>query len=506
MKRCRGPLFASVRVGLAILCSVLILGCAPTDTMRIDVSARTPAETQPPTVESGPGSPADLAKLENLWTERQATNSQNEDYPIGPGDVLTLSVPDVEQLAQRRVRVSTRGTIELPLIGVIQAGGLSEDGLAAEIDEKLQKYMYKPQATVFVDEYRNREVAVIGALNRPGLVLLNSPSESLLDVLTQAGGISGAASDEVVLIPSRPGTVSTSQRLASVLNHPLPENGPSTNDLTDSEAGSADPGGEKVADAGAATTAWGGAQHGSHYPEGASDVPGESYSRSGSADAPGAAPSAAAAQRTGLGTASLSGHDDSQFAAAIANGARGAIRLNRFVGTVREPPSDRHRDVTDEATENADEAGQLAGNGEPITIKLKGPTLAGVGKYINMPMRPGDVLIVPGGGDVMVVGWVQQPGRFQAGSGLTVLGAIGAAGGPMYAANTKNIALIRTGKHGWKVTIPINMDKITHGEAPDLPVQANDVIDVPYSGMRIGPYIFYSILTKMGIGGPIIPY
>jgi polysaccharide biosynthesis/export protein len=146
----------------------------------------------------------------------------------------------------------------------------------------------------------------------------------------------------------------------------------------------------------------------------------------------------------------------------------------------------------------------LAG-GEAVTLKITGTTLAGAGKYLDMPMRPGDVLIVPGGGDVMVVGWVHQPGRFQVGSKLTVLGAIGAAGGPMYAAKTRSIALIRSGPQG-KITIPINMDQITRGQAPDPPVQANDVIDVPYSGLRIGPYIFYSILTRMGLGGPVIPY
>jgi protein involved in polysaccharide export with SLBB domain len=148
---------------------------------------------------------------------------------------------------------------------------------------------------------------------------------------------------------------------------------------------------------------------------------------------------------------------------------------------------------------------RLAASDDALTINLKGTSPTGVGKYVNMPMRPGDVLIVAGGGDVMVVGWVHQPGRFQAGSRLTVLGAIGAAGGPMYAANTKNIALIRTEKRGSKVTIPVDMERITTGDAVDLPVQANDVIDVPYSGLRIGPYIFYSIITKVGIAGPIIP-
>jgi hypothetical protein len=172
--------------------------------MRVDARANTASVSDSNAV-SEPESTAELAKLESLWSERQIDTLRNEDYPIGPGDVLTISVPDVEQLTQRRVRVSIRGTIELPLLGMVQAGGLGEDGLAAEIDDKLQKYMYQPEANVFVDEYHNRAVAVVGAVNHPGLVLLTSPSESLLDVITQAGGLSGAAADEMILIPSRPG-------------------------------------------------------------------------------------------------------------------------------------------------------------------------------------------------------------------------------------------------------------------------------------------------------------
>ena len=72
----------------------------------------------------------------------------------------------------------------------------------------------------------------------------------------------------------------------------------------------------------------------------------------------------------------------------------------------------------------------------------------------------------------------------------------------MYAANTKDITLIRSNKDGSKVTIPINLDKISTGQSSDLPVKANDVIDVPYSNVRIGPYVFYSILSRMGIGAP----
>jgi protein involved in polysaccharide export with SLBB domain len=481
---------ASAKRWLPLACAVSTLACAPTDTMRIDPGAKT--SIAPDAVAaSQPDSATEVGKLESLFTERQAASSRNEDYPIGPGDVLTVSVPDVEQLAQRRVRVSTRGTIELPLLGAIQAGGLSEDGLAAEIDDKLQKYMYQPQADVFVDEYHNRAVAVVGAVNHPGLVLLTSPSESLLDVITQAGGLSGAAADEVILIPSRPGTVPNSAQFASRANSRSA--GQIVNGAAGTQTASADSV-EPMQDNRAALGQ--SSAHGyssnetlelARHDSLVDGAPASSWLSSGTP-----------ARQPGLGAPSLAGHDDAEFTAGVAHGPRGAAGpLSRGShGDVAEPA----------APPDSEQAMQLAGSDDAVTLKLKGATLAGVGKYVNMPMRPGDVLIVPGGGDVMVVGWVHQPGRFQVGSGLTVLGAIGAAGGPMYAAKSKGIVLIRSGEHGGKITIPINMDQITRGEAPDLPVQANDVIDVPYSGLRIGPYIFYSILTKMGIGGPVIPY
>jgi protein involved in polysaccharide export with SLBB domain len=481
-----------VSAGTMAVCAALVLGCARTDTMRIDAGART--QQAPPTSttkeEDVTEDPGNLAQLEQLWSERETTDSKGLDYPIGPGDVLTISVPEIDQLAHSRARVSIRGTIELPLIGFVQAAGLSEDGLATEIDAKLEKYMYKPQTTVFVDEYRNREAAVIGAVNRPGLVLLDSPSETLLDVMTQAGGLSAAASDEVILIPSRPGGIAMARALASSSGQRLGNEPAGAVAASGLESGNLE--GHYGEDGQLAIN------DDNQYPGGRlmdrlpSPEGDTASAMERSADQQPSPP----VHSDGFSETAPSGGANTQFEPAMPNASHGAIgsrQVKREPGSAVEP------------MQNADQAMRLAASGDALTINLKGTLPAGVGKYVNMPMRPGDVVIVPGGGDVMVVGWVHQPGRFQAGSGLTVLGAIGAAGGPMYAANTKNIALIRTEKRGSKVTIPVDMEKITTGDAVDLPVQANDVIDVPYSGLRIGPYIFYSILTKVGIAGPIIP-
>lgn len=443
--------------------------------MRVD-AAQAAAPDASEGTPSSPTSPAELERLEKLWSERTAAGSQNEDYPIGPGDVLEVSAPDVQQLTQRKVRVSTQGTIELPLLGIVQAGGLTEDGLAQTLDAKLEKYMYHPQVSVFVDEYRNREVAVVGAVNRPGLVLLNNPSESMLDVITQCGGVSAGASDQVVFIPAGHGNATMPRQLAALVSPAKAQSGGETA-IDPASGGMAN---RQYADAGSTDT---------------------TTARSTPMGAPGALASngstaGSAANSSGFGAGALSTRDQPGSQGGNRGEARGAVDA-RTVGPKPPDPQD----------ETASQALQMmSGQSNPIMLSLKSNSPGGSSKYLNMPMRPGDVLIVPGGGDVMVVGWVQTPGRFQAGSGLTVLGAIGAAGGPMYAADTSRIALIRSTKEGSKTTIPVNLDKISRGEEQDIPVKANDVIDVPYSDWRIGPYIFYSVIARMGLGAPAIPY
>ena len=97
------------------------------------------------------------------------------DYPIGPGDIVQVSVPPIDELRERTVRVEADGSMSLPMLGTMQAGGLTEKQLRAEINERLKKYMYNPEVDVFVKEYRSRQVAVIGMVNTPGLITLDRP-------------------------------------------------------------------------------------------------------------------------------------------------------------------------------------------------------------------------------------------------------------------------------------------------------------------------------------------
>ncbi len=340
----------------------------------------------------------DTTRLDALYRARTHGDTV-ADYPIGPGDIVQISVPPIDELRERTVRVEADGSISLPMLGALQAGGLTEKQLRAELTERLKTYMYKPEVDVFVKEYRSRQVAVIGMVNTPGLVTLTGPNETVLDMMTRAGGLTATAADEIILMPAEENKQQAIGRIAEV------------------SANGANP---------AATL---------HN---------------------GVAPSEASASRE----------------AAFKRGELNAL---------------------------------LRQNSHPLIIGLKSTALTGGGTYLNMPVRPGDVIVVPGGGDVMVVGWVQNPGHFQVGSGLTLLGAIGAAGGPMFAANSSDVHLVRTRRDGSKLVLKIDLEKIKNGQESDLPVRGNDVIDVPYSSVKVGPYVFYQILSKMSVGGPAIP-
>jgi hypothetical protein len=88
---------------------------------------------------------------------------------------------------------------------------------------------------------------------------------------------------------------------------------------------------------------------------------------------------------------------------------------------------------------------------EPIVIDLQTLAKGGSQMYLTLPVRPGDVIMVPGAGEVLIEGWVEKPGSYKVTPGLTVLGAVAAAGGSMFAADTGSVTVIRTDKDGKKM-------------------------------------------------------
>src|SRR5213594_3869747 len=310
---------------------------------------------------SFPGDKADLEKLVRLWHARSQEKTIS-DYPVGPGDVIQISVPAVEELRVRDVRISGDGTISLPFIGKIQAAGLTEEELKQRLVERLREYMYNPRVVVFVKEYHSRQVAVLGAVARPGLYGLTAGADTILDMISQAGGITTGADPRIYLIPAEPAENGQVKQLASTLPESLLTQDPTP------------------------------------------------------------------------------------------------LILKRT---------------------------------DPILIDTRQLAFGGNQQYLSLSVRPGDVIMVPGGGQVLVEGWVEKPGAYKISPGLTVAGAVVEAGGPLFPADVNAVKVIRTDRGGGKSFIVADLRKIKLGESADIALQGGDIVEVSAETAKLIPNGLY---------------
>ncbi len=109
------------------------------------------------------------------------------DYHIGIDDVLAISVWRENDLA-RTVQVRTDGKIAFPLVGQVQAAGLTCQELQHRLTELLAKELRSPEVSVSVQEARSQRINVLGAVNRPGMYPLQKPM-TVVDALALAGGL-----------------------------------------------------------------------------------------------------------------------------------------------------------------------------------------------------------------------------------------------------------------------------------------------------------------------------
>lgn len=327
--------------------------------------------------------------LVKLWQQR--VDAPLADFPIGPGDVIDISVPEIDELQNQKVRVSARGQIELPLIGTVEAAGLGENELHDALVQRLRVYMKTPRVELFVENYRSRGVAIMGAVQKPGYYDMADEQQSIESMIGLAGGLSPAAAQKVIFVPVHiRQSTSTSQGLDTF----------------------------NVTSASNAETA------------GTQPV------------------SVSAAQQAGSSPGTKEGSLSSTDALAL------------------------HSMVLD--LDSASDAGCL-----------------------NVPARPGDTVIVPIAGQVMVEGWVQNPGAFAITPGMTVLGAVTAAGGPTFSWWAE---LIRTDGHGGKTISHYTLSHLESGEESDPPVDSGDVVLVEKSLVGAVPYTLYEVFQHFGTG------
>jgi polysaccharide export outer membrane protein len=132
-------------------------------------------------------------------------NAPAQDYMVGEGDVLKINVFGHDELTTV-ARVSGDGSIKFPLIGQIDAGGLTLLQISDSISKLLSDgYVVDPQVSIFVQEFRSKKAFIMGEVNKPGFHVL-SGNTTFLELLSVAGGVTKDAADKATIKRKSEGT------------------------------------------------------------------------------------------------------------------------------------------------------------------------------------------------------------------------------------------------------------------------------------------------------------
>lgn len=136
---------------------------------------------------------------------RSELNPTQHEYVLGPGDIIEVRQwknPDVSG----RIRVLPDGMIQVPLLGQVEAAGLTVKALREKLAKGLERFITQnadmPTLTVSVDEYQGYAVSVLGEVSQPGHY---QPGHyvTVLEALALAHGLTPYARGEKIVILRR---------------------------------------------------------------------------------------------------------------------------------------------------------------------------------------------------------------------------------------------------------------------------------------------------------------
>jgi protein involved in polysaccharide export with SLBB domain len=441
-------------------------------------------------------------------------------YRIGPEDLLDIRIPNLAGMPQPQLpqagtatttvaeapvfeqgyRVSADGTINLPLLGIVHVAGLTTAELECHLAERLiaQNILLDPQVNVLVAEYRSRVAAVVGSVERPGLYPITRPGMRLADLVWAAGGPTRDAGRVLEFRPAPDVSIAPAGPSAAAPPPAPTEPTPAAQSL------------------GAARLSLERLGEGRRIRIALSRNPGDV--RRFMLDAPARLvidvektdPSPAAEVRLA---------DELVRSVRIATRGSGLRVVFDLAASVDEQAVRTEGqaivvdlgDVAPPATAVAAKddpvpAGPAAtaSDGGLVRVDL-GVLLEHVGETtLNPKIRPGDVVSLSPAGSVLVDGWVDKPGSYPVTRGLTLTGAIAAAGGHQFAADRHNATIKRTIGVGEQRSFVVDLDAVREGRAPDLPIADGDVVRLPASPVRVVPWSVFALVRELvHVGGTV---
>jgi polysaccharide export outer membrane protein len=123
----------------------------------------------------------------------------DEDYRIGAGDVLQISVWNEPEVSVPSVVVRPDGRIAVPLIKDVRVEGMTPKEAEDALAERLGKFIMDVNVTVVVAEINSKKVFVLGAVETQGPIPYTYRM-SVVQAITEAGGLTDYAKRKKIYI------------------------------------------------------------------------------------------------------------------------------------------------------------------------------------------------------------------------------------------------------------------------------------------------------------------
>ncbi len=142
--------------------------------------------------------PAELHAAEPALPKAVPAGHLADSYVIGASDVLAITVWK-EQALSGSLLVRPDGMISLPLLGDVQASGLTPQQLGEQIAARLKKYVQDPNVTVVISQIHSKVVYMLGEVGKKGPIEM-TPGMTLLEAISSAGGLTDYANSKKMYI------------------------------------------------------------------------------------------------------------------------------------------------------------------------------------------------------------------------------------------------------------------------------------------------------------------
>lgn len=122
--------------------------------------------------------------------------TEEDVYRLGKNDVLNIFVLDHPELSSQRVNlgeisgttIRKDGKIHLPVVGALNAQGLTLSEFEAQLQTEVARYVVEPHVHVEILRHESQKFYVLGEVTHPGVFPVDGDT-TLIEALGLAGGI-----------------------------------------------------------------------------------------------------------------------------------------------------------------------------------------------------------------------------------------------------------------------------------------------------------------------------